>query len=460
MPALPELRDELLAMVAAELAAADRFFEAVDADAALSAELEDRLDGPAAALMPVLAAWDGAPPAGGELLRVNAAHGQRLAEMLADAPWPGLRAVGADGTDAAWMLAQHADRLGPERRAWLPALAGAVRSGDADPRHLATLADRVAVTAGEPQEYGTIVLLAPDGEIEHPIPVRDPLRLDERRSAIGLPPMAEEAPYVADGDLVPYGPDRASVPVNQWPMVLEGHISIEASLEAGVRHLHRIWATRPGDRRLRRLRALARERGVVIDEVDAERIDEVASGRTHGGVVALVGPRRERSVGELVAGVGERSLIVMLDGIEDPFNHGQAVRSLYAAGVDGLVVRRSWETAVGTVTRASAGATELLPTARTATAEDAAAACHRAGMRVAATVADPDADELTAADLRGGLFVLVGGERRGVTRSFVEQADLRLRIGYGRPGAPDLGAATSAALLGFEALRQRRDAQG
>ena len=95
--------------------------------------------------------------------------------------------------------------------------------------------------------------------------------------------------------------------------------------------------------------------------------------------MALVGPRRERSVGELIGEVGEGSLIVMLDGIEDPFNFGQAVRALYAAGVDGLVVRRSWETGLATVTRASAGASELMPTARSDSAEDAAAACRRAG---------------------------------------------------------------------------------
>jgi tRNA G18 (ribose-2'-O)-methylase SpoU len=45
-----------------------------------------------------------------------------------------------------------------------------------------------------------------------------------------------------------------------------------------------------------------------------------------------------------------------------------------------------------------------------------------------------------------------------VTRSFVDQADLRVRIGYGRDDAPDLGAATAAAVIGFEALRQRRAA--
>jgi 23S rRNA (guanosine2251-2'-O)-methyltransferase len=76
-------------------------------------------------------------------------------------------------------------------------------------------------------------------------------------------------------------------------------------------------------------------------------------------------------------------------------------------------------------------------------------------MRVACAVADPDATELHAADLRGGLLLVIGGERRGVTRSFVEDADLRVRIGYGRERAPDLGAAAAAAVIGFEALRQR-----
>ncbi len=153
--------------------------------------------------------------------------------------------------------------------------------------------------------------------------------------------------------------------------------------------------------------------------------------------------------------VGEGAFIVMLDGIEDPFNHGQAVRALFAAGVDGLVVRRSWETALAVVTRASAGASELMPTATAVDPEEAAEVCHAAGMRVACAVADAEAVELHQADLRGGLLLLIGGERRGVTRSVVEGADLLVRIGYGRERAPDLGAAAAAAVIGFEALRQR-----
>jgi 23S rRNA (guanosine2251-2'-O)-methyltransferase len=240
-------------------------------------------------------------------------------------------------------------------------------------------------------------------------------------------------------------------------LVLEGRVSIEAALEAGARPVHRIWAVRPGDRRFRRLRALAREAGVTIDQVEAERIEEVASGRSHGGTVALVGPRRTVSVHELLAEMGERALIVMLDGIEDPFNHGQAVRALYAAGVDGLVIRRDWESAVATVTRASAGTTELMPTATATTAHEAAQACRAAGMRVVAAIGEQDAVRLDEADLRDGVFILIGGERRGVTRSFVDEADARVRIAYGRDDAPDLGAASAAAVIGFAALRQRRE---
>lgn len=442
----PALRDELLARADAELTSADALFARAADDPQLGEELDRRLADGHAPLILVLASWDDRPPEADALLEANAANAAWLAGVLAAHGWPGLRAVGADAADAAWLLAQHADRANDLRRtAWLPLLRAAVDAGEADPRHCATLADRAAVVAGEPQRYGTI-----------DAPLDDPDAADARRAEIGLPSRADDAPHLVDGEIAPYGPERGASPVNQWPLVVEGHVSVEAALEAGVRRVHRVWAARPGDRRLGRLRALARERNVTIDAVPAEEIDELVEGRSHGGVVALVGARRTRSVHQLLAEVGEGSLVVMLDGIEDPFNFGQAVRALYAAGVDGLVVRRHWETALATVTRASAGATELLPTATVATPEQAADACRAAGMRVACAVADSDAVELDEADLAGGLFVLVGGERRGITRSFVSAADLRIRIGYGRERAPDLGTAAAAAVIGFAALRQRR----
>lgn len=454
---LSGIRQELLEMTARELAAAEAFYARCADEPALDRELERRLAGPATPLILALEAWDERPAEADDLLTANQENVGRLAAMVEELNgWPGLRLVGADGADAAWMIAQHADRDNDTRRGWLAALADAVLTGDADPRHLATLSDRTAAVAGEPQPYGTIAMLADDGEVEYPLPVADAAHLDERRRNIDLPLPGQDAPFLTEGDLIPYGPDRGAIGVNQWPMKVEGHLSVEACLEAGVRRVRRIWAVRPGDRRFGRLRALARERGVTIELVEATVIDELASGRSHGGVIALVGPRAEVTVGSMLAEVGEGSLVVMLDGIEDPFNFGQAARALYAAGVGALVTRRSWETALSTVTRSSAGATELMPTATADSVEDAADACRRFGMRVAVAVGSGDATELSDADLTGGLFVLIGGERRGVTRSFVDQADLRVGIGYGRADAPALGAATSAAIIGFEALRQRR----
>jgi 23S rRNA (guanosine2251-2'-O)-methyltransferase len=238
--------------------------------------------------------------------------------------------------------------------------------------------------------------------------------------------------------------------------VLEGHLSVEATLEAGVRPIHRIVAVRPGDRRLGRLRALARERGVVIEPRSEEEVAALASGRTHGGVVALVGPRRHLSIHELLSASGPTPFVVMLDGIEDPYNFGAAVRALYAAGVDGLVVReRSWESASGVVARASAGAAELMPTATVASAEAAADVSRQHGLRVLCAATGPEATSMFGVDLRGPSFVLIGGERRGITRSFLAAADLLVAIPYGRLAAPPLGTATAAALIAFEALRQR-----
>ena len=243
------------------------------------------------------------------------------------------------------------------------------------------------------------------------------------------------------------------------PVILEGRVSIEAAMGGGVRPVHEILAVTPGDRRLAFLRRLAAEHDVPIRKVSPAVLRGLVSGQTHGGVVALAGERSYQPLPDLLAAIGPDALVVMLDGVEDPYNFGQAIRSLYACGADGLVLRpRSWEAATAVVTRASAGASELLPAAVAATPEEAADACRAAGLQVACASTRPEGTWIHDADLVRGTFLLIGGERRGVTRSFVEQADLLLRIPYGRRGAHALGASVSAALIGFEALRQRRAA--
>ncbi|MBV9848700.1 MAG: RNA methyltransferase [Armatimonadetes bacterium] len=237
---------------------------------------------------------------------------------------------------------------------------------------------------------------------------------------------------------------------------LEGFLSVRAALESGSREVHALLLRQDkDDGQTHWLERQAAARGVPVRRVAAGEIEAQAGGKTHGGVLATVGPRRFVSLDDLLPPGGEDGWVVMLDGVEDPFNFGAAVRSLHAAGAAGLVVRpRNWLTAAATVARASAGASERLPTAVAETA-DAAAFFRGHGLAVACATDAPPSVSLYDADLSAPLFLLIGGEKRGLTRSFEAAADLRLRIPYARPEAYSLGTAAAAAVLGFEIMRQR-----
>jgi len=243
--------------------------------------------------------------------------------------------------------------------------------------------------------------------------------------------------------------------------ILEGFISVEAALRAESRPLHRILVRRDKvggrrpDRALAWLTRTATGAGIPVEMTGPEELDALTQGSSHGGVAAVAGARRMVEMADLLAD-RPNPFVVMLDGIEDPFNFGYSLRALYAAGVDGLVVRpRNWMSAAGTVARASAGASEWIPTAVAESAEEAADFFRRRGLTVACAAKDDQAVPLFAADLSGPLFLLVGGEKRGITRSFMDQADLLLEIPYGRDFRQSLGATSAASVLGFEILRQR-----
>jgi 23S rRNA (guanosine2251-2'-O)-methyltransferase len=239
-------------------------------------------------------------------------------------------------------------------------------------------------------------------------------------------------------------------------IVLEGAVSVGAALEGGRREVERVLIRADKWERSGKLRALARRAGTQVERVTLEQIDAVASGRTHGGILAEAGPLRYAEPADLAD--GERPFVAMLDGIEDPYNFGYAIRSLYAAGADGLAVRpREWGDSEATVVKASAGASELLPIGRAESAEAAADLFKERGLAVACT-AKRDATPIYDADLSGPLFLLVGGERRGITREFLGRADLVLEIPYRRRFSLSLGTVAAVSVLAFEVMRQRRSA--
>ncbi len=201
------------------------------------------------------------------------------------------------------------------------------------------------------------------------------------------------------------------------------------------------------------LRAMGKKHGFPLEEVDSEALDALTVGSTHGGIVAEC---TDRTIPTLTAdAIPDDGFFVLVEGIEDPYNFGYALRSLYACGVDGIVLSpRNWMSAAGVVCRSSAGTSELLPL-YTSDGVAAAQLFRQRGYKICCAGIRDSVSSFDA-DLTCPLFLVVGGEKRGISRALLDEADTVVRIDYGRDFAGSLSAASATAMLAYEVLRQRR----
>lgn len=196
--------------------------------------------------------------------------------------------------------------------------------------------------------------------------------------------------------------------------------------------------------------------GFTIEYVDAEMIDSITTGVTHGGIVAICESRRIDLLKDNLDNLSPNGFYVMLEGIEDPYNFGYSVRSIYAAGTDGIILsERNWMEVAGIVARSSAGASERIPM-YISSADEAQKIFHSIGYNVVAA-GIRDSVSMYDADLKKPIFLIVGGEKRGISASLLANADTVVRVEYGREFKGSLSTASAATILCYEVFRQNRD---
>ena len=194
--------------------------------------------------------------------------------------------------------------------------------------------------------------------------------------------------------------------------------------------------------------------GFPIEFTTADEINSLAIGTSHGGILAFCTERTLKPLS--MASIEPNRFYVYMEGIEDPYNFGNALRSLYAAGVTGVVVPpRNWMSAAGVVARASAGASERLPIL-VADADQVSDLFHQAGYRVLCA-GIRDSVSVFNANITYPVLLVIGGEKRGISRQILEKSDQIVRIDYGREFKGSLSASASAAVLAFEIMRQNQD---
>ena len=244
--------------------------------------------------------------------------------------------------------------------------------------------------------------------------------------------------------------------------ILEGMTSISALLNAqglgyNDRKLQSVWidGTRADklSRELRFLRTKAKLLDFEIKTVSTEEITSHAIGNSHGGVIAFC---TERTIPQLsTENIIPNGFYVYLEGIEDPYNFGYAIRSLYAAGVDGVILSpRNWMSAGGVVARSSAGTSELLPL-YLAEPDIMVDLFHSLNYHIYAA-GIRDSISIYEAKLNRPLLLVVGGEKRGISRALLDRADQIVRIDYGREFRGSLSAASAATVMAFEVMRQNQ----
>ena len=203
------------------------------------------------------------------------------------------------------------------------------------------------------------------------------------------------------------------------------------------------------------LRAISDKFGFEIIETDSGELEKITLGNTHGGLVAITSDR-ELPYLTFETALPQNGFFVMIEGIEDPYNFGYSMRSLYAMGCDGIILgERNWMSAAGVVCRSSAGASEMFNIYKSSPA-DAAEIFKNRGYSI--ICADENTDNvLGKCELKLPLLLIVGGEKRGISRALLDKADTLVKIDYGREFRASLSAASATTMFSYEIFRQNQE---
>ena len=225
---------------------------------------------------------------------------------------------------------------------------------------------------------------------------------------------------------------------------------------SGDRDVERVFIADGSEGSVSKIVALAREQGVIVDFVSKEKIDAMAPGVKHQGVVAKVSEYRYADMEEVFAkaeAAGEDPFIIILDEISDPHNLGAIIRTAECAGAHGVVIpKRRAASLTQTVALSAAGAIENMPVVQVTNLARTIEELQAKGVWVGA--ADMDGQTYYEANLTGPIAIVIGNEGKGVGRLVKEKCDFVLSIPmYGRINS--LNASNAAAVLMYGIRRAR-----
>ncbi|MDR0271355.1 23S rRNA (guanosine(2251)-2'-O)-methyltransferase RlmB [Paenibacillus sp.] len=240
--------------------------------------------------------------------------------------------------------------------------------------------------------------------------------------------------------------------------IIGGKHSVIEALKSG-RTINKIWVAENAQKHLTQPIIIeAKKLGVVIQQVDKRKLDQMAPGVQHQGVVAQVAPYAYAEVEDILLAAenkGESPFILLLDEIEDPHNLGSILRTADCTGVHGVIVpkRRSAQV-TATVSKTSAGAAEYVPVARVTNLGQTIDSLKERGIWVVGTDVSAASGIYETNVFDGPVAIVIGNEGKGMGRLIREKCDVLIKLPMnGRINS--LNASVAAGVVMYEVLRRR-----
>ncbi|HEY8555096.1 MAG TPA: 23S rRNA (guanosine(2251)-2'-O)-methyltransferase RlmB [Burkholderiales bacterium] len=236
---------------------------------------------------------------------------------------------------------------------------------------------------------------------------------------------------------------------------------VHAVLTALREHPERIggvWvAVERADRRIEGVVQAARTAGVRFHRVPRAKLDDMAEGARHRGVVARVHAapvKREQDLEARLETLERPALFLVLDGVQDPHNLGACLRVADAAGAHGVILPRDRTAPLSAAARrVASGAAETVAVYQVVNLARALDSLKEAGVWLYGAAQDAK-ESLYAADLTVPCAVVLGGEGEGLRRLTRERCDRLIRIPMAGK-VESLNVSVAAGVVLYEAVRQR-----
>lgn len=241
---------------------------------------------------------------------------------------------------------------------------------------------------------------------------------------------------------------------------LIGRNPILEALKAGTA-IDKIFVKKDADGSLVPIIKRARSAGVPISEVDRRRLDTMAEGENHQGIIAYIPVQEYKTVEdilEIARSKGKAPFIVILDKITDPHNLGSIIRSANCAGADGVIIPKHSSAGLNAAAvKTASGAAAYTPVARVTNISRTIDELKEQGLWIIG--ADMDAPVMYDVDMTGAIGLVIGSEGEGISQLVRKKCDLMVKIPmWGEINS--LNASVAAAVLMYESRRQQMLKEG